>query len=170
MSGLTWVYFDDNEQSNTEYKDRVSVEESYFKYDKIPTFPFEQEYFEISQDGFIIYAVAKDGTFGGESVSQQVTKLKPNTKDMMMSSTDNIVSFDLGYWYQNEGWEIISTRCKYISDKIFVDGNLMVKFGIVSRSKDDLFQSTVVYKYYFCPLEDKKIYLEKAEELTAKQN
>ncbi|MCK4995367.1 MAG: hypothetical protein KAR55_00630, partial [Thermoplasmatales archaeon] len=152
-----YVYYDDNEKPAADYKNHVAVEESYFKNYKIPTIPIEQDYFEITDEGYIVYIVAKDGTFI-DPISQEITKLKPNSKDVTMKNRDNLASFGLSYWYKNEKWKKSSTIWKFISDDIFVDGNLMVKFGIVSRSDDDLFQSTVVYKYYYCPLEDKRIY------------
>lgn len=159
-----FVYYDDEEKSAPEYKDRVGVEDSQFTYDKIPTLPIEEQYFKVTEEGYIIYHVAKDGTFMNP-ISQQVTKLKPGVKNVMLKSRDNLASFDLTYWYKDNGWNPITTIWKYKSDEIFVDGNLMVKFGIVSRSQDDFFQTTALYKYYYTPLEDKRIYAHVKHEL-----
>ncbi|MCK4996564.1 MAG: hypothetical protein KAR55_06710, partial [Thermoplasmatales archaeon] len=41
----------------------------------------------------------------------------------------------------------------------------MVKFGIVSESNDGYLRSTVIYKYYYCPTEDKRIHTHVKHEL-----
>jgi len=50
-----------------------------------------------------------------------------------------------------------STIDKLISKKISIDGNLMVKFNIISNTLSDDFQTTATYKYYYCPTENKRI-------------
>lgn len=154
-----YVYYDDKEKSIVSYPDHVKVEESYYSYEPFPGFPFVSNYYKITEEGYIVYAVAQDGKFMDVSTSQQVTKLKPKTTTFMPKDGEQLASFGLIYWYFINGkWNTISTVEKLVSKKIFFDGNLMVKFGIVSGSADGTFQTTGVYKYYYCPTEDKRIY------------
>ena len=50
-----------------------------------------------------------------------------------------------------------STSQKLISKEIFVDGNLMTSFGMVSQSNKDDLKTTVHYTYYHCPTSTTRI-------------
>ena len=155
-----FVYYDDSEKSGPSYQNRVKIDEAYYKYEPIQGLGFESSYFKITQGEEIIYAVNKEGTVLGDKVSQQVTRLKKGAKDILPYNTDQIASFAFVYWWlKDDGhWSEISSADRFISKQLFVDGNLMVKFGIVSESENSLLRSTVIYKYYFCPKEDKRLY------------
>jgi len=154
-----FVYYDDKSKPGPNYQKRVEIDESYYKYEPIQGLGFESSYFKITEGEEIIYAVNKEGTVLGDKVSQQVTRLKKGAKDILPHNTDQVVSFAFVYWwYKNGKWFAISAAERFISKQLFVDGNLMVKFGIVSESKDSLIKSTVIYKYYYCPTEDKRLY------------
>jgi len=154
-----FVYYDNDKKSGPDYQKRVEIDESYYKYEPIQGLGFESSYFKITQDEQIIYAVNKEGTVLGDKVSQQVTRLKKGAKDILPHNTDQIASFAFIYWWLKDGhWSEISSASRFISKQLFVDGNLMVKFGIVSESEDSLLRSKVIYKYYFCPTEDKRLY------------
>ena len=67
-----------------------------------------------------------------------------------------VASFAFTYWYKSKN-PVIATR--FVNKQILIDGNLMVKFGIVSRSAEEHIQTTAIYKYYYCPTEDKRIHV-----------
>jgi len=154
-----FVYYDNKVKSGPFYEKRVEIGESYYQYEPIQGLGFESSYFKITEGEEIIYAVNKEGTVLGDKVSQQVTRLKKGAKDILPHNNDQIASFAFVYWwYKNGKWEGISSADRFISKQLFVDGNLMVKFGIVSESENSLLKSTVIYKYYYCPTEDKRLY------------
>jgi hypothetical protein len=154
-----FVYYDDNEKSGPDYEKHVKIEESYYQYEPIQGLGFESSYYKITEEEEIIYAVNKDGKYLGDKVSQQVTRLKQGAKNILPHNSDQVASFAFVYWWLKDGeWQGISAAEQFISKELFVDGNLMVKFGIVSESKNSLLKSTVIYKYYHCPTEDKRIY------------
>jgi len=154
-----YVYYDDEIKLGPNYQKRVEITESYYQYEPIQGIGFESSFFKITQGDEIIYAVNKEGTALGEKVSQQVTKLKKGAKDILPYNSDQIVSFAFFYWWLNDGdWTGISSAERFISKQLFVDGNLMVKFGIESESDNGLLRSSVIYKYYYCPTEDKRLY------------
>lgn len=154
-----FVYYDDEEKSAPDYQKRIEIEESYYKYEPIQGIGFESSYFKITEGEEIIYAVNKEGTVLGDKISQQVTRLKKGAKDILPHNSDQITEFAFRYWWKiDEEWCGISSKEKFISKQLFVDGNLMVKFGIVSESENGHLRSTVIYKYYHCPTEEKRLY------------
>ena len=154
-----YVYYDDEVKSGPDYQKRVEIDESYYQYEPIQGIGFESSFFKITEGDEIIYAVNKEGKVLGDKASQQVTRLKKGAKDIMPYNSDQIVSFAFFYWWFKDGdWTGISSAERFISKQLFVNGNLMVKFGIESESENGLLRSTVIYKYYYCPTEDKRLY------------
>ncbi len=161
-----YIYYDDEQKSAHTYPDRVGVGESYYQYEPIRGLRFESSFYKITEGDYIVYGVSKEGTAFGDSLSQQVVKLKKNSKEVIPKNGEEIASFSFIYcWRKNGEWGSVSTAEKLASKQIFVDGNLMVKFGIVSESSDGSFKSTVIYKYYYCPTEDKRIYAHTKHEI-----
>jgi hypothetical protein len=154
-----FVYYDDEKKSGPDYEKHVEIDESDYQFKPVQGIGFESSFFKIMQEGEFIYAVNKEGTVLGDKVSQQVTRLKKGAKDISPNNGDQIVSFAFVYWWETKGeWTGISSAEHFVSKEIFTNGNLMVKFGIVSETKDGLLRSTVIYKYYYCPIEDKRLY------------
>ncbi len=154
-----YIYYDDDEKTQTNYPDHVSVEEAYYLYEPIPVFPFELCYYKIKEGDNIIYAIAYDGKFLGYGAAQQITKFVESTKEVTSpQSAESWASFDYFYNYGEKTKEFRSTIEKPISKKIYIDGNLMVKIGINSETSNGDFWSSNIYKYYYYPVEDKKIY------------
>ena len=162
-----FLYYDDEEKSSPNYKDRVNVQQSEYAYEPIQGLGFDSSYFLIKQDEEIIYGVNWEGKFLNDPVSQQVGKFKKNTKEIKPNNGEHTINFCFNYWrFKDNIWNLNSTNEEYVGSELLVDGNLMVKFGIVSRSKNGLLKSTVIYKYYFCPRDDKKIYSHVKHEVT----
>lgn len=154
-----YVYYDDNEKPDPNYEDYVTVVEDEYAIEPISGYAFKSSFLGIKEKGFFVYAVALEGKFLDSSTSQQVTKLKTGTKEILPKNGEQLVSFNLEYWYlKDKIWHITDTGEKFEDKEIYEDGNLMVKFGIVSRNANGHFQTTVIYKYYYCPTEEKRIY------------
>lgn len=156
-----FVYYDDQEKSCPQYDDHVSLGESYYQYEPIPGLDFESWFYKIIEDDYLVYGVSKKGTALGDSLCHQITKLKPGSTKVLPKNGEQIASFNFVYWWketENDKYVPKSTSDILVEKQTFVDGNLMVKFGIVSRSKDETLQTTVIYKYYYNPSEDKRIY------------
>ena len=156
-----YLRYDEYSKPRTNYPNRVDIVESYYRYEQIPGLPFESSFYGIKEGDSIIYGVNKIGTALGTTLTQQVVKLKAGTKNVEPSSGEIGASFDFTYWWKTDkegSWPSISTIEKLIKHQKIIDGNLMVKFGIESESADGLLKSNVIYKYYYCPTEDKRIY------------
>lgn len=153
-----YVYYDGEEKPSPSYPDRVAIDESYYRYEPVQGCPFESWYYKIIQDKHIIYTISQAGKFMDSSLCQQITKVTSNTTDFLPEKGEQLATFNLIYWYKKNGnWNKISTSENLVSKETFEDGNLMVKFGIMSNSSDKHFQTKVIYKYYYCPGRDKRL-------------
>jgi len=161
-----YVYYDEERKPSPNYQKHVNVEESYYRYEPIQGLLFDSSFYKIIEEGYVVYGINKEGSAMGTHVSQQATKLKKGSKDTMPNSIENMASFNLVYWWYKDGeWYPVDSSEKLISSQIFVNGNLMIKLGIVSQSNDGLIQTTAIYKYYYCPTENKRIYTHVREEI-----
>ena len=154
-----YLYYDKEKKPNPNYPDHVQVDEDFYCYEPIPGYPFESRFYKLTEDGDTVYGAAYEGEFLGFSTAQQITKFKPETKEVTSpKNAEAWASFDYFYRYGSEVEEFSSTIQCFISKNIFVDGNLMVEFCIVSGTPFNDFQTTGTYRYYYCPTEDKRIY------------
>lgn len=154
-----FIYYNDKTTPSTEYPDHVSVREAYYRYEPIPGYPFESGFFEIKQHGNILYSVSYQGEFLGLGTAHQITKFLNGTKEVTNpKNAEAWASFDFYYVYGHNIEDFSSTIQELISKEIFIDGNLMVKVGIVSGTPLEDVQTTGEYKYYYCPMEAKRIH------------
>ena len=153
-----YVYYDDSDKLAPNYVDHVDVEESYYLYEPISGYPFESRFFKVTEEGYIVYAVAQEGEFMGYKTSQHVTKLKDKTTEVLPKNGELFASFDFRYYYGQEMFDYSSSSYRLISKELITDGNLMVEFGIISRSNRNDIQTTATYKYYYCPTQNKRIH------------
>ena len=94
----------------------------------------------------------------GYTTSQHVTKLKEKTTQVAPKNGELIASFEFRYYYGQDMIDYSSTSESYVSSNILVDGNLMVEFALISESKNEDILTTSMYKYYYCPMENKRIH------------
>ena len=81
-------------------------------------------------------------------------------------NADQIVSFAFSYYYGNNEDDESSSGQSFVHKNVFVDGNLMVEFGIISESNKKDIRTTVIYKYYYSPLDEKRISVRVKHELS----
>ncbi len=146
-----FVYYSDSKKNSPDYKNHVQIEESYYHYEPISGYALESSYFKITDEGYCNYIVSQEGHFMGYNTGQHITKMNEKTIDIKPKNGDTIASFDFKYSYGDDLFDYSSTSQKMISKEILNDGNLMVEFGMISRSKLDDLQTTANYKYYHCP-------------------
>lgn len=161
-----YIYYDDQKKNNPDYKDHVDIEDSYYRYEPIRGFYFESWFYKIIQDECIQYAVSQKGKALNIPISQQVTKFKKDSKDFYPENTEHVSCFNFNIWInKGDKQTFLSTSQKLVSKEILVNGNLMLKFVIISESENGEIRSTNIYKYYYCPTEHKRIYVNVKHEL-----
>ncbi len=152
-----YIYYDDKEKSEPDYPDHVQIEDSYYYFEPIKGVKAEGDYFKITEDGYVVYGIGQKGKAINRWLSQVIVKQKPGTKEFGLLTSDDLASFCFSYHVGTENEDEISSDQKLLSKEILVDGNLMVEFKITSESYDKTIRTTNLYKYYYCPTENKRI-------------
>ncbi len=157
-----YLYYSKESKASPNYFDHVSVENSFYSYELISGFSFSSNFYQIVDDGKIIYDISQKGEAYGATTSQKVGKFKKDIKESSPQNGDLFASFDFYYYPIDavENLDYASTSEKLISNEIIVDGNLMVEVGIISESNNGKIQTTGKYKYYHCPTDNKRIHVD----------
>ncbi|UCD13891.1 MAG: carboxypeptidase regulatory-like domain-containing protein [Thermoplasmatales archaeon] len=152
-----YVYYDDTKKSSPRYKDHVSVEDSYYSYSPISSISVEAKYYGIKEEGYYVYGVGQEGKLLDRAFSQIVVKQKKAREKMEVLDSDQIVSFAFSYYHGDKERDESSSDQLFVSKEILVDGNLMVEFGIKSESNKRDIRTTAVYRYYYSPVDEKRL-------------
>ena len=152
-----FVYYDDDEKPSPMYTDHVSIEDEYYYSEPISGVSAEGDYYGIIEDGFCIYGVGQKGKVMNRKLSQTVIKEKPGTKEFDYLNSEVIASFCFSYHRGTNDEDEVSSDQLLVSKEVFVDGNLMAEFGIVSESSGGDLRTTNIYKYYYSPTNEKRI-------------
>ena len=163
-----FIYYDDESKPDPNYEKRVEISETSYHYSPIPGITFSSDLYKITQGDQIVYGISKEGETLGEKISQQISLIKKGETEIKANSGEHAASLNFVYFWMKDGeWvsDPLQTAEKVIRADILVNGNLMVKFGIVSQTEDGKIQSTIIYKYYYCPIEDKRIYFHTRHEI-----
>ena len=148
------------------YIDHVSVVDANYSYSPLPDITAQARFYGIIEDGFNVYGVGQEGQILDRPSAQVVVKQKKGAKQFDVLGSDQIVSFALSYYNGSKDKDESSSDQVFLSKKIFVDGNLMVSFGVMSESKKGDVRTTAIYKYYFCPLDLKRLNIHVKHEMT----
>lgn len=160
-----FIYYHDDKTLKPNYIDRVVIEDTYYSSSPLPELSAKAKFYGIKQDGYCIYGVGQEGQLIDRPCAQVVLKQKKGVREFDLTHSDQIVSFAFSYYYGSKEKDESSSDQMFIDKKIFVDGNLMVEFGIISESKRKDVQTTAIYRYYYCPLEEKRLYVNVKHEM-----
>ena len=152
-----YLYYSRNEKPSPNYLDHIVIEDAYYYYEPISGISVEGDYYKIKEDNYIVYAVGQKGKVMNRRLSQCVIKMRENTEEFGIMNSDLISSFAFSYYVGVEDNNEISSDQKLLSKEIRIDGNLMTEFGIISESLNKELRTTNIYKYYYCPTENKRI-------------
>ncbi|MDX1798485.1 MAG: carboxypeptidase regulatory-like domain-containing protein, partial [Candidatus Lokiarchaeia archaeon] len=152
-----YVYYDDNEKPAPNYLDHLSIEDSTYSFSPISSISVEANYFGIKEDDFYVYCVGQEGNLLNREFSQIVVKQKKDREKIDVLDSDQIVSLAFSYYYGDKESDERSSDQIFVSKEILIDGNLMVEFGIKSESKRRDIRTTIFYRYYYNPLDEKRL-------------
>jgi hypothetical protein len=154
-----YMYYNDKETSPAKYPDHVHVEKIHYYYEPIPGQKADFDYYKITDDGFCVYGIGIQGMMITEYGSQMIFRQSKGQKDFSYRYWDRLASFCFQYRDASlpVGQDTITTRMKLLSNQIFVNGNLMVEFGIVSTNSRGDAKTTDIYKYYYSPIDLKRL-------------
>jgi len=97
-----------------------------------------KDYYKIIEDGAIVYGIGQKGQVMNRKLSQIVIKMKPDTKEFDIMQTELLAAFSFSYHQGPEDIDEVSSDQVLISKELFVDGNLMTEFGIISESNSKI--------------------------------
>jgi hypothetical protein len=152
-----YMYYDDTKKETPKYADHITIEDLYYYSTPISDISAEAKYYGIRENGYCLYGIGQEGKLLDRSFSQVIVKLKRETENFDLLDADQVQSFAFSYHYGSEEHEESSSDQSFVHKKIFVDGNLMIEFGIISESDKKDIRTTAIYKYYYSPLEDKRL-------------
>ncbi|MBS3778516.1 MAG: carboxypeptidase regulatory-like domain-containing protein, partial [Candidatus Thermoplasmatota archaeon] len=152
-----YVFYDDEEKEVPDVVDHVHLFDKYYYFEPISGLSVEGDYYEIREDEEIVYGVGQKGRILNRQLSQIAIRMKPGTKKFDMFKTDLLASFCFAYQQGTEDADEVASDQKLVSKKVLVDGNLMVRFQIESKSSNNVLFTKNVYTYYYQPGEDKRI-------------
>jgi len=154
-----YVYYDGGEKPKANYPDHVTLTKEHYYYEPIPGQKVDMDYYKIVDEGFCVYGVGIQGMMLTEYGSQMIFRQSKGQKDFSYKYWDRLGAFCFQYVDTSlpMGQDTITTRMKLISNEIFVEGNLMVEFGIISTTSRDDAKTTDIYKYYCSPVDIKRI-------------
>jgi hypothetical protein len=152
-----FVYYDNSEKLSVNYHDHVSIKDAFYYYEPITGISVEGDYYEIKEDGYIIYGVGQKGNIINRWLSQAILKMKPKSKEFSAVNSDKVAAYSFTYNTGPKDEDQASSDQKLVSKEIMIDGNLMVEFGIVSQSENKNLRTTNIYRYYYCPTDTKRI-------------
>ena len=154
-----YIYYDDSEKPSPDYPDHIDIEGAFYHYEPISGYPLESHFYKVIDEGYIIYAIAQEGQFMGYDTSQHVTKMNDKITEVKPKNGNLFAAFDFKYCYGEGLFDYSSTSQHLVSKEIFVNGNLMVEVGIVSKSNRDDLQTTATYKYYHNPTSNTRMHV-----------
>ena len=154
-----FIYYDNSKKPSIDYIDHLDIEDSYYYYEPISGVSVEGDYYKITQDGYVVYGIGQKGKVINRRLSQAIVNEKPDNKEFDAIDSYNIASFCISYNKGPEDEDELSSDQKLVSKEIIIDGNLMIEFGIISESEKGELRTTNIYKYYYYPSENKRIYV-----------
>ena len=83
-----YIYYDDSEKNPASYTDHISIEDSYYYFEPISGISAEGDYYKIIEDGYIVFGIGQKGKVLYRSFSNNVIKMKPNSKDFGITNSE----------------------------------------------------------------------------------
>ncbi len=152
-----FVFYDDQRKKSPKYPDHVQLFDKYYYFEPITGISVEGDYYEIKEDDNIVYGVGQKGRVLNRCLSQIAIRMKPETKKFDMLRTDLLASFCFAYQQGFDDEDEVASDQDFVAKEILVDGNLMVRFRVVSQSSNKELYTSNIYTYYYQPGEDKRI-------------
>ena len=118
-----FVYYDNSEKTSVNYHDHVSIKDAFYYYEPIIGISLEGDYYEINEDGYIIYGIGQKGKIMNRWLSQAILKMKPKSKEFSAVNSDKVAAYSFTYNNGPKDEDQSSSDQKLVSKEILVDGN-----------------------------------------------
>lgn len=146
-----YVLYSDSETEPSSYPKHLTLSDTHYYYEPISGQKMDFDYYQINEDGYIIYAICQRGELLGNGMSNAIIKLKPNSKEFKTTNAEQIAAFYTTYSINPPGEHTGTQLATDITKTILVDGNLMIRLQIQGTSPGNEFKTDNIYSYYYCP-------------------
>ncbi len=165
-----FVIYSDEETSSTEYFNHISILDTHYFYEPISGEIIDFDYYQIIEDGYIIYGICQKGELLGNGMSNTVIKLKPNSTEFETVNAEQIASFTMTYSINPSGENTGTDLASNIKKSVIVDGNLMARIRIEGFAPDNEIKTDNIYTYYYKPTSTKSLNVNVNHEILKKIN
>jgi len=145
------VLYSDSATEPSSYPKHLTIIDTHYYYEPISGQKMDFDYYQINENGFIIYAICQKGELLANGMSNAIIKLKPNSKEFKTTNAEQIGAFYTTYSIDPPGKHTGTQWAKDITKTILVDGNLMIRVQIQGTSPGGEFTTDNIYSYYYCP-------------------
>jgi len=146
-----YVLYSDSATEPSTYPKHLTIIDTHYYYEPISGQKMDFDYYQINEDGYIIYAICQRGELLGNGMSNAIIKLKPNSKEFKTINAEQIAAFYTTYSIDPSGEHTGTQLATDITKNILVDGNLMIRLQIQGTSPGNEFTTDNIYSYYYCP-------------------
>ena len=152
-----YVLYNSKQTGCPSYEDHLKIEDKHYFYEPISGQKIDFDYYEITEDEYVIYAIIQKGELLGNPVAQCIAKSIPGSKKVETNNIDQLGTFDIRYYIKKEPGYIGTSYGKNLEKEILIDGNLMVRTRIQTYSPNQNLKTDNIYTYYYCPTDKKSI-------------
>jgi len=152
-----FVYYNDMKITSPNYEDHLEISKKNYYYEPISGQKLDISCYQIEQDEEIIYLSSYRGELFGFPISNSLIKLKPGTYEPSLGQLDQLCDLSINYGITKPPNYMGPSVDQNPSIRILVNGNLMVRYEIISTSPDNYLKTENVYTYYYNPTNSKKM-------------
>jgi len=152
-----YVYYDSQETNPPYYTDHITIIDTHYFYEPISGQIIEFDYYEVKEEGYVIYAVIQKGELIGNPVAQSVIKMKPDSLFVETYNIEQLCGFDIRYGIVDTPGYYGTGYAERVKKNLLIDGNLMAIMRIECKTPKGDLKTDNIYTYYYCPTTTKKI-------------
>ena len=154
-----YVYYSDAQTDAPSYPDHLSVIDTHYFYEPISGQLIDFDYYQITEDEYILYGICQKGELLGNGMSNVIIKLLPESTEFKTKNAEQMASFYMSYSINPSGEDTGSQWAEEVEKSILVDGNLMIRLNIDGISPNGNIESNDIYTYYYCPTDTKSLHV-----------
>ncbi len=152
-----YVFYDSSEKNGPDYKDHIKIVDTHYFYEPITGQIMDFDYYQVIEDGYIVYGITQKGELLGNGMSNCAVKLKLNSTEFETVNAEQVAPFYISYSIDPPGEYTGSQWATEISKTVLVDGNLMARARIEGKSPEGTVKTDNIYTYYYNPLSSKRL-------------
>lgn len=152
-----YVLYHDSEVDGPNYEDHLSIIDTHYFYEPISGQKMDFDYYQISEDGYIVYAVCQKGGILDNGMSNAVIKMKPNTTEFEPINSEQLATFYCSYSTDPSGESDGSQLANDIKKSVLINGNLMIRLKVEGLSPNGEVKTDNIYTYYYSRESSKSI-------------